>query len=124
VELDGKYGAITGLVGKPILPLQDCSRWPERRSCGRICLQEIEVAPENYLVRNILTKWYENRQCVCCGRAFQAINWFDQGPALVDTARRLIECGDIAAQKLPAALAVDLPVCRECAIKHSITPSA
>jgi hypothetical protein len=117
VELDGKYGAITGLVGKPIFRLQDCTRWPERRSCGQICLQEIEEAPEACLVRNILTKWYENRHCVCCGRKFQAINWFDHKPALLDTTERLIECGDIAPEKLPEALATYRPVCRNCATR-------
>lgn len=53
VELDLRYAALTAAVGRPHLRLRDCSRWPERASCGQICLMEIEEAPEDGLVRRV-----------------------------------------------------------------------
>ena len=41
------------------LTLSECSRWPERQSCGRECLAQIERAPQDCLVRTVVTKWYE-----------------------------------------------------------------
>ena len=67
VELAAGRAAATALAGEPALRLRDCSRWPERAGCGQECLSQIEAAPEDCLVRSLLTKWYEGISCVDCG---------------------------------------------------------
>ncbi len=51
VEMDMRYAVVGSIAGRPELRLRDCSRWPERSSCGQVCLAEIEESPESCLVR-------------------------------------------------------------------------
>jgi hypothetical protein len=60
-----------------------CSRWPVRGRYGQPCLDELEAAPDECLVRNILARWYEGRQCVYCGCRFGDLHWHDHKPALL-----------------------------------------
>src|SRR5215472_15828373 len=60
VEVDAGHAALLAPITRA-LRLKDCSRWPERSDCGQECLHEIEASPEECLIRNILTKWYEGK---------------------------------------------------------------
>ena len=40
VSLDARHAAATGLHGHPDLRLCDCTRWPQRASCGHPCLAQ------------------------------------------------------------------------------------
>src|SRR5262249_44932030 len=68
VDVDAAHAAATASLSGPAdLRLKDCTRWPERETCGQECLAQIEAAPEECLVRNILKTWYSGARCVLCG---------------------------------------------------------
>lgn len=119
VEVDAKYAAFTAPIGERGLRLKDCSRWPERQDCGQQCLGQIVSAPEDCLVRNILTKWYEGRTCVFCGKALGEIDWLDHKPALISPERVTLEWNEIPAEKIPVVLQTHMPVCWDCHIAET-----
>jgi hypothetical protein len=119
VEVDAKYAAITAPTGERGLRLKDCSRWPESQDCGQQCLGQIVSAPEDCLVRNILTKWYEGRTCVFCGKALGEIDWLDHKPALMSPERVTREWNEIPAEKVPVVLQTHMPVCWDCHVAET-----
>jgi hypothetical protein len=120
VEVDARHAAVTLLFGGASeLRLSDCTRWPERRNCGQECLQEIAAAPENCLVRNILTRWYAGKRCFYCGKELGEIDWLQHRPALLSPDRKSFEWRDIPPETLPSVLASYLPVCWNCHIAES-----
>ena len=119
VEVDAKYAAFTASIGEQGLRLNDCSRWPESQDCGQQCLGQIVSAPEDCLVRNILTKWYEGRTCVFCGKALGEIDWLDHKPALMSLERVTLEWNEIPAEKVPVVLQTHIPVCWDCHIAET-----
>src|SRR5580765_262409 len=52
VEVDGRHAALTSLVGRTDLRLENCWRWPIKQDCGQECLLQLDVAPEECLVRS------------------------------------------------------------------------
>src|SRR5690348_8708319 len=56
VAVDARRAAVAGLRFRHDLKLHACSRWPERAGCGQECLRQIEEAPEDCLIRNILVR--------------------------------------------------------------------
>lgn len=127
VAVDAKHAAITALYSEPDLRLRECTRWPERQNCGQECLAQIELSPENCLVRTMLTQWYQGRACVFCGKTFQQIDsydhraafWYDQKPALISPEGKIVEWHDVPVETLPQALATHQPVCWNCFIAES-----
>src|SRR5688572_28662023 len=98
VELDLRYAAVGAAVNRPVLKLRSCSHWPERCRCGEPCLDEIESAPEDCLVRNILARWCQGRQCVYCHARFGDIHWHDHKPALLAPGGGLVEWSQVPAE--------------------------
>jgi hypothetical protein len=47
VRMDLRYAIAGSIVGRPELRVRDCSRWPERKTCGQTCLTQIEESPES-----------------------------------------------------------------------------
>jgi hypothetical protein len=119
VEVDAQYAAFTVPIGERGLRLKDCSRWPERQDCWQKCLGQIVSAPEDCLVRTILTNWYEGRTCVFCGKALGEIDWLDHKPALMSTERVTLEWNEIPAEKVPVVLQTHMPVCWNCHIAET-----
>ena len=119
VEVDANYAAFTASIGERGLRLRDCSRWPEHQDCGQPCLGQIVSAPEDCLVRNILTKWYEGRTCVFCGKALGEIDWLDHKPALMSPERVTLEWNEIPAEKVPVVLQTHMPVCWDCHVAET-----
>lgn len=119
VEVDVKKAALSDLLGKHQLRLQDCTRWPERSDCGQECLSQIEMSPENCLIKHILTDWYQGRTCVYCGKEFQEINWHDHKPALRDAQGNLVEWTYVPAERLTEILQTHQPVCWNCFIAEN-----
>ena len=119
VEVDAKYAAITAPTGERGLRLKDCSRWPESQDCGQQCLGQIVSAPEDCLVRNILTKWYEGRTCVFCGKTLGEIDWLHHKPVLMSPERVTLEWNEIPAEKVPVVLQTHMPVCWDCHIAET-----
>jgi hypothetical protein len=119
VTVDATHAAFTAPTGERSLRLKDCNRWPEKQDCGQECLAQIESAPEDCLVRTILTKWYEGKKCVVCGKGFGEINWLDHKPALMSPDRSTLEWRQVPPEQIPKALADDMPVCWNCHIAET-----
>ena len=114
VTLDARHAAVTAGVGAPQLRLSSCSRWPERDGCGQPCLSQIAAAPEDCLVKSILTRWYEGKSCAYCGRAFAAVEWASAKPALLQADGVSVEWSQVPAEMLQTVLATARPVCFPC----------
>jgi hypothetical protein len=99
--------------------LSDCSRWPEQHACGRECLQQIERAPEACLVRNILSHWYEDKNCIVCGKTLGGVDWFDRKPAVADADGRTHLWHDMQPESIPEILATHRPVCFDCYVAET-----
>jgi hypothetical protein len=119
VDVDAKHAALTAAVGHPDLRLTTCTRWPERQDCGQECLLQVELSPEDCLVRNILTSWYAGKHCVSCGRKFSEIHALDHKPALLDDQGETVEWNEFAPETIPDVLATHYPVCWDCHITES-----
>jgi hypothetical protein len=96
------------------LQLASCSRWPERSGCGQQCLSQIQDSPQDCLVRNILTRWYQGKSCAWCGRPFDQVQWDVRKPALLDSSGISLEWSAVPADRLQQTLAVAQPVCFAC----------
>ncbi len=119
VELDAKQAAREAVFGTPRLRLSECSRWPERRDCGQVCLRQIESAPEECLVRNIVSKWYAGKTCVYCRKPIDEIDWLDHRPALLDPEGKTVQWDKVPAEKLPEVFSTHGPVCWSCHIAET-----
>jgi len=113
VEVDAAAAAVSAF-GEPRLRLRDCSRWPEREACGQECLRQIESAPADCLVRNILARWYEGKSCVVCGRPLGNIDWVNHRPALLSPENITFEWKDLSPESIHQALENHRPVCWNC----------
>jgi hypothetical protein len=109
-------GAIAreALLNSPRLRLNECSGWPDRQNCGQDCLKQIEAAPEDCLVRTIISEWYQGRQCAYCREVFGKMKWHDSPQALMDSDRRTFLWSDVPAESLPDVLRTHQPVCWNC----------
>jgi len=114
VTVDARHVAATALGKAPELRLSSCSRWPERAGCGQTCLSQIEAAPEDCLVRNILVKWYEGKNCVSCGRPIGKISEGGAKPAVFRADRVSVEWSEIPAEQLQETLSAAQPICFAC----------
>jgi hypothetical protein len=119
VEVDAKQAALGGFLSEPTLRLDQCSRWPERQDCGQECLKQIEADPENCLVWNIVSKWYEGKSCVFCHKEFGALHHLDHVPALCGPDHKTTEWKRIRPEQLPEVLATYRPVCWNCHIAET-----
>lgn len=120
VEVDVKRAALTAALGDRTLQLKSCTRWPERQNCGQECLRQIELGPENCLVRAIVADWYKGKNCVLCGREFIAIHWHDHKPALMRMSdMKTFEWTEAAVEKLPEILDTHKPVCWNCHVAET-----
>ena len=120
VAVDAAHAASTALAGSPDLRLSSCSRWPERAGCGQQCLVEIAQSPQECLVRNILTRWYQGKVCAGCGRPFGDIEWSVQRPALLGPEKISVEWSQVPADTLHEVLAGSLPLCFACHMANTL----
>ena len=105
---------MTALGKSPELRLSDCSRWPEKANCGQECLSQIRHSGADCLVANILTKWYEGKDCAACGQPIGQIDWAGSHPALLVADQESVEWERISADKLTETLGGALPICFAC----------
>ncbi|MGA2725824.1 MAG: hypothetical protein ABSG79_25870 [Bryobacteraceae bacterium] len=121
VELAAGRAALTAVFGEPALRLRDCSRWSERGPCGQDCLRQIEEAPEDCLLRTILTNWYREKECACCGKPIAEINWMQHKPCLMSPDLRIRAWKDFRPEHIPQVLETHRPVCWNCLIADTHT---
>jgi hypothetical protein len=116
VDLDLRYAMAGSILGRPELRLRDCSRWPERKGCGQICLSQVEESPGSCLVRTMLEGWYADKSCAYCARAFGPIHWQNHNPGLRSPEGKLREWSEVPPETLPEVLLTHKPICWNCMI--------
>jgi hypothetical protein len=119
VDVAAGDAALGAFLSEPTLRLKDCSRWPERQDCGQDCLQQIEVNPENCLVWNIVSAWYEGKKCVFCHKPFGELRHLDHAPALLSPDHRTLEWSELRPEQLPDVFSTHRPVCWNCHVAES-----
>jgi hypothetical protein len=119
VDVAAGEAAVGIFVSEPTLRLKECSRWPERQHCGQECLQQIEVGPEDCLVWNIVSKWYEGKSCAFCRKPFAPLQHLDHVPALLGPDFQTTEWKQVRPEKLPDLFSTHQPVCWNCHITES-----
>jgi hypothetical protein len=120
VDVAASEAAFGAFLSEPTLRLKECSRWPERQDCGQECLQQIEVDPENCLVWNIVSEWYEGKKCVFCHKTFSTLRHLDHAPALLDPDHHTIEWRELRPEQLPEVLSTHRPVCWNCHVAETL----
>jgi len=116
VEVDSVHAALTSVIGRTDIRLQNCSRWPIKENCGQECLTNLDVASDECLVSSVLMKWYRGKKCIHCGVAFEELNWTDHQPALRSAAGGLVTWRDISITDVSKVLDTYRPVCWNCSI--------
>lgn len=114
VEVDAVHAALTSLVGQPDIRLQNCWRWPLHQSCGQECLTQLKVASSECLVNGVLMRWYDNKECVYCGKPFAAVHWIDHRPALQSPNGELVEWREVPIADIQTVMSTHTPVCWDC----------
>jgi hypothetical protein len=116
VEIDAKRAAREAMSHAPKVRLSECSRWPAHKDCGQECLSQIERAPEDCLVRNIVINWFNDKNCVYCGRSIAEVKewWVDHKPALLTADKKTLFWNEFPAEKLPELFSECAPVCWSC----------
>jgi len=116
VEVDSLHASLTSTVGLPDIRLKDCSRWPINKQCGQECLMDLDVAPDRCLVSGVLMRWYRDKNCVYCRKAFPELHWVDHRPALVGADGNLLGWNAVNLDQLQNVLKTHFPVCWDCYI--------
>jgi hypothetical protein len=116
VEVNSWHAAITALWDRPDLRLTTCSRWPERQNCGQECVAQIEAAPEDCLVRSMITKWYAGKQCAICRHAIDPPHLAGQRPGLLAPDHRPVTLESVPAADLARILETHRPLCANCLV--------
>lgn len=116
VEVDVTHAALTAAIAYPDLRLRSCSRWPERKDCGQECLLQVELGPQDCLLRNILINWYADKHCVSCGRLFGEIHLYDHKPALLSPEGKTVTWSEVPPERVPDVLTTHFPICWDCHI--------
>ena len=116
VEIDSLHASLTSTLGLPDIRLQNCSRWPIQGQCGQECLTDLDVAPDRCLISGVLMRWYRDKTCVYCRKAFQEVHWLDHQPALLSPGGMLMTWNEVNLDKLRTVLATHSPVCWDCYI--------
>jgi hypothetical protein len=116
VKVDALHASLTSTVGPPDIRLQDCSRWPIKEQCGQECLMDLDVAPDRCLVSGVLMRWYRDKNCVYCRKAFPELHWVDHRPALLSADGNLLGWNEVTLDQLRNVLETHSPVCWDCYI--------
>jgi hypothetical protein len=113
VNVDARTAAASAGGGAAELRLKECTLWP-RATCVQACLSDIQAAPDDCRVRNIVARWYEGKRCVFCRKAIPPVHLVEHHPALMNENGDTLEWNQIAPEQIPDALATNLPVCWDC----------
>jgi 5-methylcytosine-specific restriction endonuclease McrA len=119
VDVAAGEAAVGAFLSEPTLRLKECSRWPERQDCGQECLKQIEVNPQNCLVWNIVSQWYEGKQCVYCHKTFGELHHLDHAPALLSPGHKTVEWRELRPEQLPEVFSNHQPICWNCHVAET-----
>ncbi len=115
VEIDAVQAAFSSM-DQPHLSLKECSRWPEKENCGQECLRQIQMAPDDCLLKNMLIKWYAGKSCALCRKPVGEIVWHEHKPALMGPDHVTVEWFEFRPEMVKEVFATCLPVCWDCHI--------
>jgi hypothetical protein len=118
VDVAAGEAAVGAFLSEPTLRLKQCSRWPERQNCDQECLQQIEADPENCLVWNIVSHWYEGKKCAICHKAFGRLRHLDHAPGLLGPDHKTVEWKDLRPEQLLEVFSSHRPVCWNCHVSE------
>ena len=110
---------MTDLEGKPTLRLQSCPRWSEGSQCGQKCMSHIESAPEDCLVRRVVTQWYKGKTCADCAKAFTENDWIAHKPCVLSPEGQTLEWKDVQAERILAVIESFKPICWNCHLSET-----
>jgi hypothetical protein len=119
VEVSLTNAAAAASIGRSELFLKGCSRWPERRDCAQLCVEQIESSPEDCLLRRVLADWYRGKACVFCRKPFGDIRWRDYKPGFILGDRGPRQWSEIRSEHIPEVLKTGKPVCWGCHIAET-----
>jgi len=119
VDVAAGEAAIGAFLSEPTLRLKECSRWPERQNCGQECLQQIEIGPENCLLWNIVSQWYEGKSCVLCHKPIGELHHLDHAPALLGPDSKTAEWREFRPEQLPDVFSTHQPGCWNCHVTET-----
>jgi hypothetical protein len=119
IEVAAGKAALTTVFGEPTLRLDSCSRWPEHKDCGQECLQQVEADPDNCLLWNIVSNWYEGQNCVYCHQRFGPLQHLDHAPALLAPDGTTAEWNEFRPEQLPDVFSTFQPVCWNCHVAET-----
>ncbi|MGA2643529.1 MAG: hypothetical protein ABSF15_02380 [Candidatus Sulfotelmatobacter sp.] len=119
VDVAAGEAAVGAFLSEPTLRLKECSRWPERQDCGQECLKQIEVNPQNCLVWNLVSQWYEGKQCVYCHKTFGELHHLDHAPALLSPGHKTVEWRELRPEQLPEVFSNHQPICWNCHVAET-----
>lgn len=119
VEVDTRHALLTSTVGLPDIRLANCSRWPIKEQCGQECLMDLDVAPARCLVSGVLMRWYRDKNCVYCRKAFPELHWVDHQPAVLSPDGKLLVWAEVNPVELQDVLETHSPVCWDCYIAQT-----
>lgn len=118
VEVDALHAALTSIVGRADIRMENCSLWPMKSECGRQCLASLDVAPGECLVSGSLMSWYRGRNCIYCGKPADELQWMDHKSSL-QTTRGKVERGGVPVESSSMVVTTHLPVCWNCYLAQS-----
>jgi hypothetical protein len=118
VRVDAFRAAVSGGLGG--IRLSECSRWPEKKDCGQECLRQIEEGPGECLVRTLVARWYDGKECACCGKPIRDVAWADQRPGLRGPDGRYMAWPDVPPEALPDMFRTHVPVCWDCLVVQKL----
>ena len=121
IELQARQAALLALFQSPALRVQACSRWPERAGCDEACVRDIEAAPAEHRVPDMLIEWCHQRPCACCGAPLPRVHVGQHQPHLMNQDRKIVEWRQVPAQDLPQVLNTCEPVCETCLLAETHT---
>ena len=119
VDVAAGEAAVGAFLAEPTIRLKECSRWPERQNCGQECLSQIEIGPANCLVWNIVSQWYEERNCALCHKPIGRLHHLDHAPALLGPDSKTAEWKDFRPEQLPDVFSKYQPVCWNCHVTET-----
>jgi hypothetical protein len=113
--------AATAAFRRPALVLRDCSRWQQGVLCGEACVKRIAEAPDACRVTTIVSEWYRDKTCACCGRPLGQAAHFGRHPCLMSPDLHIVEWKAIQAEDIPQVLSTHAPVCWTCLVAETHT---
>ena len=80
---------------------------------------QVETDPDNCLLWNIVSNWYEGQRCVYCHKRFERLQHLDHPPALMGTDHTTAEWNQFRPEQLPGIFSTFKPVCWNCHIAQT-----